>query len=645
MQNSLNPKSADEIDLRELFTILWVNKFLIAITCAIGICYAGYYALNTDKEFTSTAIFKFDEKSNAGFNLNQMGIMSNLAALTNFSNRNLPKDLINGRIFIEKLDTELNFQADPYFNTYNPNSSDPIWKSFIKRAIGWQKSSPDINEAIWQGIVSAYSKSVVLDSTKDGSVKVIVTHVDSQRAAKIANVIMNKIISNNNDKRNMVQDEQVAYMSNTLAKALNDLEVSQSKLKTFAVKNSALPIENFTEESLKLDALRDQLNQTSELHEAVAALSLLLQNKTTDQDDYLVLRQKFPLVDQVEFRRILGQSEITNSWNWPKANSVDAVFNTLSERKNRLTVQINASEIDAERLGAAVDAYAKLKRAAEVSEATYTVLIEQVKAQSIVAGYRPNSTEIYEYATATINPSAPNRNLILALGATLGLCLGAALSVILALNRGVFYSKNSLINGAQPQLTASIRSLLHLRNKSLKDLNSILARKPRSTFIELATRIHKNAITQVVVTSSRAKMTSNDLARALSIYMQSDTLKVAVIDFSSKAKKQNIDDETLLIESFVVDESEGHLSVLRPQGSLGPMEMLSQRDFWKNIQSLNSTFDLIFLCADDRNAISLLNALQNQKTLHITLVRTKKTKSSTLTQMRSLLPIEGLLHE
>ena len=58
MQDSLNSNSDDEIDLRELFTTLWAYKLFIAGTCALGIVFGGYYALNSDKKFTSTAIFK-----------------------------------------------------------------------------------------------------------------------------------------------------------------------------------------------------------------------------------------------------------------------------------------------------------------------------------------------------------------------------------------------------------------------------------------------------------------------------------------------------------------------------------------------------------------------------------------------------------
>ena len=446
-------------------------------------------------------------------------------------------------------------------------------------------------------------------------------------------------------KKNAEQDEQLSYLSSTLAQALSDLETSQSNLKEFALKNSALPLESFAVGSLQLDSLREQLKQASKLHEAVAAVSLMLQNKTTNQNNYLALRQQFPIVDQVEFRRVLGQNEIISSWNWPEASSVAAVFDTLSERIIRLEAQVNASQIDAERSGQALATYGKLQREAKVSEATYTVLIEQVKAQSMIAGYRPDKTEIFEYASASITPSSPKLILNLVLGAFLGLFAGTVMSLIVGRRRNVFYSKTSLRTAAHARVEASIKEMLSLRNKSLNNLNTVLIKKSNSTLRNMAVEIHKSTASQVVVTSSRAKLTGNEAARALASYMQSDTISIAVIDFSSKTKKLDIDDEGLSVGSFVVVENANNISILRPEGDIAAMELLNNRNFWKNTQSLNSTFDLVFLCADNSDAIGLLSALEGQKIFHITLARTKHTKSTILSQMRSLLPIQGLLHD
>ena len=263
----------------------------------------------------------------------------------------------------------------------------------------------------------------------------------------------------------------------------------------------------------------------------------------------------------------------------------------------------------------------------------------------MASGYRPDRTEVYEYASPSISPSAPKRSLILVLGAVLGLFVGTVLSLALALRRDVYYSKNSLIAGAQAGITASVSALLPVRNKSLNDLNTMLIKKPRPVLRDVAVEIHKSSAKQVVVTASRTKLTGNDVARALASYMQSDSVKVAVVDFSSRAKKLGIDLERLSVGSFVVAESAGNISILRPDNDLAAIELLSQRSFWKNIQSLNSTFDLVLLCADNSDAISLLSALEGQKMFHITIAKTKKTKSATLIHMRSLLPIQGLLYD
>ena len=646
MQDPQNSITDDEIDLRELFFTLWAHKLFIVCACAAGIILGGYYALNADKEFMSSAIFKLDDQSGGNSLGGELGALAAIAGFGGGSSAAaLPTDQVMGRIFIQELDVKLNFQADPYFNTYNPLSVDPIWKSLIKRVIGWQKSISDPQDIIWQSIINKYSKSVVLDTTPDGSLKIVVTHEKSQRAAEIANAVMEEIISITKIKKNTVQDERLSYLSSTLAKALSDLEASQSNLKEFALDNSALPLESFAASSLQLDALREQLSRTSELHEAVSALAVMLKNKTTDEDNYQTLRQEFPIVDQVEFRRVLGQNEIISSWSWPEAGSVDAVTETLLERKSRLQSQILAAQIDAERSGLALEVYAKLEREAKIAEATYTVLIEQVKAQSMSAGYRPDRTEIFEYASVPIGPSAPKRSLFLALGAVLGLFIGASLSLLLAVRRGVYYSINALKAGAQPQFTASAKTLLSLRNKSLSDVSSLLKRKPRAVLRDLAVEIHKSGSNIVIMTSSRSKLSGIAAARSLASYMQSKSLKIALIDFSSNAKKQNIDDERLSVGSFFVDEHSDHVSVLKPHGELEAMELLSQKGFWENIQSLTAKFDLVFLCADNGDAISLLRAAEEQNSFHITIARTKNTKSATLAEMRLRLPIQGLLHD
>jgi len=644
MQDHFNSTSDNEIDIRELLHLLSAFKLFIVGICAVSILFSGYFTLKKNNIYTSVAIFKLNEQKSNSFQ-GGLNAIANLAGITNTSERiNLPDAQIKGRIFIENVDAKLNFLTDPYFNTYNPKAIDPIWKSTIKRAIGWQNFSNGNEEAIWQEISKKYAQNIKLLQTSDEAIKIIVTHEKAERAAEIANVIMQEIISINSNLRDKQQDKHLSYLSNTLAKALSDLEVSQSNLKAFAMEETTLPKEGFDSESIKLERLREQFSQTSDLYEAATDLLLMVKNNTTKHADYLSLRQTHPIIDLVEFRRIMGQNEIIGSWSWPEVSTVAEIHNTLSERKIRLQSQIDISLIDIQRSGQAFETYRQLEREAKIAEATYTVLIEQVKAQSMTAGYRPTEAEIYEYASPSISPSSPNLKRGLLIGAILGLIVGSALALVVGINRNVFYSKKSLVTAAQARINASSRTLTSLRNKSLDAIDILTQKKPWPILRDIAVEIHKGKNFLTVVTSSNAKKISYEIGLALALTIQTDDTKIAVIDFK-KRKNPKITPDQASIGSFIVSEATGQVSVLRPKSESDPKKIISQKDFLKNIQALNSSFNLVFLCADNDDALSLLRALEGQKIFHLMLAKTKKTNSNTLQCMRSLLPIQGLLHD
>jgi uncharacterized protein involved in exopolysaccharide biosynthesis len=647
MHDYLRSNSEDEIDIRELFLTLWAHKILIVCICAIGIFCGVYFALNAGKEFTSTAVFKLDETKNNNIgSLGDSAVLSGLAGLgVRSSSSILPKSKIYGRIFIEKIDTKLDLQADTFFNRYNPKALDPIWKSIIKRTIGWQNTPRNIEETIWQGISNYFSKYVMLEETDDSAIKIIVTHSNADRAAIIANTIMDEIIVSSRQRSESEQEKQTSYLSNTLAEVLFDLESAQSNLKAFAIDNSALPLEKFAEGSFQLEALRAQFKRTTELHDAVEEILQILDKNANNEENYFLLRQKFPIVDQVEFRRVLGQSEIITSWSWPDAKTVLTVFNTLVDRKNRLQTEIEASLITAEQSSQALEEYARLERKENIAEATYLVLIEQVKAQSMAAGYNPKKSEVYEYATPSVNPSAPIRKYVVGLGGLLGLFIGIVITLVYASSRNVFYSKRSLATSTQARLIASNKTLHSLRKKGLKEINKRINKKPKQILGNVIVEINKNATSIAVVTSSRSKIESNDTAQALALSMKSMDYNIAVIDFSNKSSKLYSENIQTSFGSLVVTESEDHVSILKPKSGLEVMDILSGKDFLENIHSLKSDFKLIFLCADNNNAISLLRALEGQKMYHLTLARIKHTKSDTLRIMNLLLPIQGLLHD
>jgi hypothetical protein len=635
----------DVLDLHEIFYSLWAHKFIILITCILGIGYGGYSGLTTEKKYTSNVIFSMSEEKKSPFS-GQLEAFAGMSSLGGVPTSPLFEEKIFGRIFIENLNKIVDFKNDKFYNSYtNFRPKDPFWKSTLKRIIGYESLTQDADEAIWQGIVRAYSSNISMSISVSGVITISVSHVDKNRASLIANTIMNEIINDQEEKQKKEKDNQLDYFSSTMVDALNLLEKSQADLNDFTMQNSALPLENFASGSLQLDALRNQLIQTTELFDAIVALEIITRSKELNEKDYLSLSKKFPIVDKVEFRRILGQSEVISNWSWPANLAVKAVVDNLFERKERLINKIDSLEEFTKSSQKELVIYAKLNREAKIAEASYAVLIEQVKAHSMSAGYRPNSSTIYEFATPRVSPSSPNLRNYLFSGVAIGLLLGCFFSLLISSYRKVYYSKQSMIKEVDPLFSARSRSLLFLRKKNLETIREIVIKKPQQKIRDLVVEIHNSSLKLIVVTSSKSYFKSSNFAMIIAGYVQSKEMNVAIVDFSHKFKilEQNAGENT--IGDFFISERNGYTSFLIPYSTQDPLDFLSKKDFIQKIEYLNNEFDLVIICADNKDAISLIRPLHFQKVFHVMLARVKHTKKEILSQINTTLPIQGLFYD
>jgi uncharacterized protein involved in exopolysaccharide biosynthesis len=649
MQNINNSIPADEIDLLEILITLWAFKFYIIFSFVVGISFGAYKAMNTEKTYTANANYQIFSKSSGGLSLGNNTSSLTLAAVTgSIKNENsAPIDQVMGRQFIESLNKIINLRDDKFFNP--DNIIDVSWKSqikkLIKKLIGWKNNTINSEEAIWQGIIGKYRSNIGLLETPGGSIKVSVTHNNPDRSAEIANAIMVKIISDSRNKANLVQKNQIKYLSTTLSKSLEELEISNEKLKQFTLQNGAIPLEEFTIGAQQLSTVREDLVLTKKLHDALAELTSLLKAGKASDTDYLTLRNKHPIVDEVSFRRVLGQNEIITIWSWPELTSAIIVFNTLSDRLARLELQAGNLQIEAMKLSNAVETFAKLKREQEIAKASYTVLIEQVKAQKTIAGFRPETSEIYEYAAAPLYPSEPKKNRIIVIGGIIGLFIGCALMYLYSLSHGAFYSNRSIVFASKVRLAINTRGLDSIRRKSISKIIKNLPKKSLNILRNIVVEIHQSGNFLVAVTSSNSKLKSIKLAYAIASYIQSKDLKIAIINFSADQKDITHENDKLNIGSFSIIEEVEQVSVLRPINNSKPIDSIGEKDFQTQIKKLHSEFSYIILCADNTDTASLASALNGLDVHHIALARRRKTKSQPFKQLIKILPIQGLLYE
>ena len=470
---SENFKFKDEATyLSEVFAMLWAQKLMIALITCLSIFLAGYYILTAEKIFTAQALFKLEEKNKtSGFNVpGELGVLASLADFASGSNLSSSKTLlerVSAREFILEMKKKYSLDRDPFFNTYDPNYKDPLWKSTIKKIIGWQKTEQEENAIIDYFVIKSYKENVKFDETDGGAISITLKHADPNKASEYTNAIMEDIRRLVQNESEEAQSRRLDYLSQTLADSLQEMETAQENLKNYALQNSALAQENFISDSLKLDEIRMEKRKVTEIADLLSIIDSFIKSGNVNNSSYDALRSTHPLVDDIDFRRILGMSETISAWTWPEINTITAVSATLRDRIKRLDVDIQKIEENAKIYATSAEDLAKLTRDAKIAEATYTVLIEQVKSQALVAGFQPDTFKVFEYAVPPLAPSFPRRNILLALGVVVGIFIGCALALINSMLRGVFYTKSILITQTNAAVTLKSKPITRLAQKPI----------------------------------------------------------------------------------------------------------------------------------------------------------------------------------
>lgn len=634
------------IDLGELFAVLWSHKLLITLFAGLSIFLSGHYTLTAQKKFMAKAIFQIEEaNSSSGFMSKELGALASLAGFSGAgggkskSSKILLERAIGGE-FIMKMKDKSSLDLDPYFNTYDPNYQDPFWKATLKQIIGWQKTEQEKNAVVENNVTKNYRKNVEFKETKGGALSISVTHVNPKKASEYANIFMEEI-------GRLVEDESVAaqglrlnYLSKTLADALQDMEEAQENLKNYALKNSAMAQENFISDSLKLDEYRMEKRKVAEFADLLSIIVTFIKSKNLDTGSYEALRSSNPLVDDIEFRRILGMSETISAWSWPKIETVEAVRATLRDRIKRLDVEIKNIEENAKIYATSAEDLAKLGREAKIAEATYTVLIEQVKSQTLAAGFQPETFKVFEYATPPLEPSSPQRLIVLLLGTAFGIFIGCGLALINAKRRGVYYERSALVSDASAELNLKSKSIRRFSGKSIFDTISLISKRRIVTLDEAYLKLAKNKI--IYVLNSGGYPSASNAVYLLAGHSAQSGKKVVLCDATGQTEKTINEKLTEEDPDLSVISIENNISLLK--GADGA-SFFTSVNFCSTIKDLTDRFDQVFVCSSNKNAQLGLTALAEFVPGLVIISGLRKTKKFDIKNIKKRQPIDLLFHD
>ena len=398
--------------------------------------------------------------------------------------------------------------------------------------------------------------------------------------------------------------------------------------------------ENFISDSLKLDQIRMEQRKVKEIADLLSIIESFIKSGNLDDNSYEALRSSHPLVDDIEFRRILGMSETISAWSWPDIDTIDAVSATLNDRIKRLDVDISNIEENAQIYATSAEDLAKYTRDAKIAEATYTVLIEQVKSQSLAAGFQPETFKVFEYATPPLSPSSPKRNLVLALGAVLGLFIGCAISLINSMRKGVYYTRSALLSNANADLALRSKPIRRLSRKSIPDIKEQLSKRQITVLDEADLKLASKKF--IYVMNSGGQMTASNAARLLAIQSAQSGRNVVLCDTTGQVEKEIKEKTTTDVSAFPIHNINDNLSAITDANG---SSFFTATTFNTTIKDLAKRFDQVFICTSNRNAQLGLMALLEFAPSLVMISGLRKTKKSDIKNIKARQPIDLLFHD
>ena len=440
----------DEIDLGQLFATLWAHKFFIAFVSVITLSLANIYVSYIAKPmYEATSSFALYEKSNIP-NLGELGALASLAGFSTGGESSKVatlRDRVMSRRFILELSDRLDLMRDPFFNA-TLREPRAIGRTRLKMLLGiTTKNEPLSIDKLTASLIGTFRKNVTLTITKSGLIEISIQHINSERAADLANDIVEKILTDLLIDQRADDREQIDYLASELYVAQEKLEAAAEAMQSYAIENNLTSTEDFKRASVQLSGLRETTKKLTEY----ATLIDFLQNAKSwvavwEPTSGEALLEKYPYAEDQEFRSFMGWPAQSAKWKLPPLSGLENASQQIAHRLVRVQRSMTKLETQAKIDADAAVELARLKRTIKVQDTVYEVLVRQFETQNLSSGFQSDVGDLYEVAVPPLRPVSPKKSLILALGLVLGLFLGMGAALLMAIRTGVLYTKTSITN-------------------------------------------------------------------------------------------------------------------------------------------------------------------------------------------------------
>ncbi|MEO0633795.1 MAG: polysaccharide biosynthesis tyrosine autokinase [Pseudomonadota bacterium] len=464
------PRASDNtiVDLGSLLSILWRHKLLLVITTMISTTIGGYYAyVAAVPTFASSATIVLNSREEQVMDFES--VVSGLSADSSVLNTEV--HVLRSRSLLGKVVASLSLEEDPEFNRrLRPPTVFDDLKLQIRTLLGIlpeaEELTPEMQalrtrEAAINGLTGTLS---IRNLPSSLVFEVTVETTDPMKSARVADEIARQYILD----QIAVKFEATAQATEWLAGQVGDLqaqlETAESNLANFRATANLVNAEELAARERQVTDLRERIADSEAAHRIATARQGRLAVASTPVEQAAAAED----VQLQQFLPRLSQASIAEAFEQRYEQIVvraELEVSRLEQQKATLRASLAELEEEIDRQGDALITFQQLTREAEAIRLLYESFLRRLNETSAQEGIQQSDSRMLSSAVAPLNPSAPNKRLILVLSAVVGFMFGAVIAFVRALRNTAFRDAEDLetvtrrpVVGQIPVISARRRS-------------------------------------------------------------------------------------------------------------------------------------------------------------------------------------------
>lgn len=438
----------DAVDLAALLRTLWRGKLFLALVMTLFVVAGAWYAyVAATPTYISSAVVMLNNREEQVVDLES--VVGGLTADTSVVNTEV--HVLRSRSLMGKVVDELDLTTDPEFNRRlrEPSLFDRVrgWvRTGVTTAFGADRTPPVLDagaearrtrEATINGLLSALS---VRNLPSSLVFEIRVETADPEKSARVADTIVELYILNQIEVKYEATEQATDWLATRLAELRGQLEAAEAAVKVFRAGTDLVSPESLAGMERQVKELRDRAAETGVALETARARLERLEAAETPEE-------KLAAAGDSQLDRLSGQGGSEAAFETRFAQVLQRARLDVTRNEGQLqALQASQAELEAE-----IDAQSsdlielqQLTREAEAIRLLYEYFLGRLNETSAQQGIQQADSRALSEAVVPVVPDSPNKRMILALSAVLGLMTGAALLLLRELRQDSFRTAESL---------------------------------------------------------------------------------------------------------------------------------------------------------------------------------------------------------